>query len=212
QSSSPAIMASTKLVRSVRTDTRSGGARDKPSDLELQLSQTLMDLQQNSDLKGNLKELHITGAREFEVPGGKKCIALMVPVPQLRAYQKIHVRLVRELEKKYSGKHVVLIAERRILPKESHKSRGGGGAFTKQKRPRSRTLTAVHDAMLGDLVYPAEIVGRRVRVRVDGSRTMKVHLDKANQTSIDHKLDTFASVYRSLTGKSVVFEFPDYAL
>lgn len=34
----------------------------------------------------------------------------------------------------------------------------------------------VHDAILDDLVYPTEIVGKRVRYKVDGSRTLKVCL------------------------------------
>ena len=34
----------------------------------------------------------------------------------------------------------------------------------------------VHDAILDDLVYPTEIVGKRVRYKVDGSRTLKVRL------------------------------------
>merc|ERR1711862_282040 len=55
-------------------------------------------------------------------------------------------RLVRELEKKFSGKHVVFIAQRRILAKPTRK-----GNKLKQKRPISRTLTAVHNAILDDL-------------------------------------------------------------
>jgi small subunit ribosomal protein S7e len=41
-------------------------------------------------------------------------------------------------------------------------------------RPRTRTLTAVHDGILEDVVYPAEIVGKRVRYRLDGSKIIKV--------------------------------------
>lgn len=61
---------------------------------------------------------------------------------------------------------VIVIATRRILrpPKK-------GSAV---QRPRSRTLTTVHDAMLEDIVLPAEIVGKRVRYRLDGSKVMKV--------------------------------------
>ena len=70
----------------------------------------------NSDLKAQLRELYIAGAKEIDVQG-KKAIIIFVPVPQLRAYQKIQTHLVRELEKKFSGKHVVFIAQRRILLK-----------------------------------------------------------------------------------------------
>ena len=50
------------------------------------------------------------------------------------------------------------------------------------------------------------------RIRLDGSRLFKVHLDKTQQTNIEHKTDTFASVYKKLTGKEVNFEFPESML
>jgi small subunit ribosomal protein S7e len=46
----------------------------------------------------------------------------------------------------------------------------------------------VHEAALNDLVYPAEIVGKRIRVKLDGSRLIKVHLDKSQQTNVEHKV------------------------
>lgn len=107
-----------------------------------------------------------------------------MPIPQQKTFQKIQIILVRELEKKFSGKHVVVIAERKILPKPTRKARNP----LKQKRPRSRTLTTVYDAILEDLVYPAEIVGKRIRVKLDGSQLIKVHLDKNQQTTIEHKV------------------------
>ncbi len=81
------------------------------------------------------------------------------------------LRLTRELEKKFSDRHVVFIGQRRILPKEPHGRRLG------QKRPYSRTLTAVHDRILEDLVYPTDIIGKRLRVAVDGSNLLKVCVD-----------------------------------
>ena len=39
---------------------------------------------------------------------------------------------------------------------------------------------------------------------------MELHrlLDSKDATSLEYKLDSFSSVYRRLTGKDVVFEFP----
>merc|ERR1712112_554451 len=177
---------------------------EEADETEKQVAGALLDLEVNSDLKASLRELHITAAKEVECSGGKKAIVVFVPVPQLKAFQKIQTRLVRELEKKFSGKHVVFVAQRRILAKPTRKANK-----LKQKRPNSRTLQAVHNNILDDLVYPAEIVGKRIRIRLDSTRLFKVHLDKAQQTNIEHKTDTFASVYKKLTGKEVTFEFPE---
>ncbi|KAG6746850.1 hypothetical protein POTOM_049221 [Populus tomentosa] len=60
--------------------------------------------------------------------------------------------------------------------------------------------------LLEDLVMPAEIAGERIRYRIDGSKIMKVFLDPKEHNS--RELETFSAVYRKLSGKDVVFEYP----
>ncbi|KAJ7565357.1 hypothetical protein O6H91_02G056900 [Diphasiastrum complanatum] len=173
----------------------------EPEEFEESVAQALFDLENtNQELRSDLKDLYINSAKEVDVANNKKAIIIHVPYRLRKAFQKIHSRLVRELEKKFGGKDVVIIVTRRILrpPKK-------GAAVN---RPRSRTLTAVHDAILEDLVYPTEIVGKRVRYRLDGSRIMKVYLDPKERNTTEVKLDTYGGVYKRLTGKEVVFEYP----
>ncbi|KAL2531604.1 40S ribosomal protein S7-2 [Abeliophyllum distichum] len=173
----------------------------EPTEFEETVAQALFDLENtNQEIKSDLKDLYINSAMQIDVSGNKKAVVIHVPYRLRKAFRKIHPRLVRELEKKFSGKEVVLIATRRILrpPKK------GSAA----QRPRTRTLTAVHEAVLEDVVYPAEIVGKRVRYRLDGSKIMKVFLDPKAKNDTENKLETFAGVYRKLSGKDVVFEFP----
>lgn len=58
----------------------------------------------NQELKADLKDLYINTAREIDITSQRKAIIIHVPYRLLKAYHKIHARLVRELEKKFSGK------------------------------------------------------------------------------------------------------------
>lgn len=60
-----------------------------------------------------------------------------MPYRLLKSFQKIQLRLVRELEKKFSGKDVVIIANRRIMQPVT--------TGVSNSRPRSRSLTAVRN-------------------------------------------------------------------
>lgn len=66
----------------------------------------------------------------------------------------------------------------------------------------------MHEAILADVVYPVEIVGKRLRTKEDGSKVLKVVLDEKERGGVDYRLDTYSEVYRKLTGRGVGFEFP----
>lgn len=177
-----------------------------PSELELKVAQALVDLEAtSSELKSSIRALQFKHAREIPTGQGKSAIVIFVPVPQLALFHNAlsnQQRLTRELEKKFSDKNIIFLGERRILPKPGRKR-----SKTGQKRPRSRTLTAVHEAILEDLVFPTDIIGKRIRFSSGGSRLHKVYLGSENAMSVDYKIDAFQSVYSKLTGKQVQFEF-----
>ncbi|XP_004512944.1 small ribosomal subunit protein eS7z-like [Cicer arietinum] len=173
----------------------------EPTEFEETVAQALFDLENtNNELKSELKDLYINAAVQIDVSANRKAVVAFTPFRLWKGFNKIHARLVRELEKKFSGKDVILIATRRTLrpPKK------GSAA----QRPRTRTLTAVHEAMLEDIVLPAEIVGKRTRYRTDGTKIMKVYLDPKERNNTEYKLESFAAVYKKLSGKDVVFEYP----
>ncbi|PPR83296.1 hypothetical protein GOBAR_AA37420 [Gossypium barbadense] len=136
------------------------------------------------------KEAIITSS-QIDVSSSRKAVVIHVPYRLSKAFRRVHVKLVRELEKKFSGKvgvvscsshwgfDVILISTRRILrpPKK-------GSAV---QRPRT-----VHEAMLEDIILPGEIV----------------YLHPKERNNTEYKLETFSAVYRKLAEKDVVFEFP----
>ncbi|XVE92625.1 hypothetical protein REPUB_Repub01dG0114200 [Reevesia pubescens] len=135
----------------------------------------------------------------MNVSRNRKAVVIYVPYRLRKAFRKVNLRLVRELEKKFSGKDVVVLATKRIL-----RSPNKGSVV---QRPRTRTLTVVHEAMLEDIVHYVEIVGKRTRYRIDGTKMMKVFLDTKEKNNMKYKMETIAAVYKKLMGKDVVFEY-----
>lgn len=175
------------------------------SELEVKVNQELINLEtSNATLKHDLKHLHISAAREVELEvGGRKAILLFVPFPMLAEFRKIHKTLVEELEKKFTGMHVLIIANRTMI---SPASWARNPKF-QGVRPRSRTLKAVQEGLLDDIVFPTEIVGKRIKVRTDQSKLLKVFLNHKDTVAVESKVDTFRAVYKKLTNKDVQLEF-----
>merc|ERR1719181_1527263 len=177
-----------------------------PNELENEIAKALVDLEvsNTSELKQELREIVICGAKEFEVKQGRKVAVVFVPFRSWKSVKKVQGRLIRELEKKFSKRHVVFTAQRTILGKNFRRQ-----GFT--IRPRSRTLTSVQEQVLEDIVGPTEIVGKRARCRVDGSKLLKVTLDPRDKEkdNVEEKLQTFSVVYSKLTTKDAVFTVSD---
>merc|ERR1712094_2179 len=74
-------------------------------------------------------------------------------------------------------------------------------------RPRTRTLTAVHEYLVEDVVGPCNIVGKRTRVSQDGKKLIRIFLDAADRDQYEEKLKIFSDVYRKLTNKETEFSF-----
>ncbi|CAJ1404640.1 unnamed protein product [Effrenium voratum] len=167
------------------------------TDLEEEVSKALFDIEvsPSCDFKAEMKELVITGVTELE-----HAMILHVPFRSWKAAKPIQSKLIKELEKKFSRQHVVLVANRTILD-QSFRRKG------LNVRPWSRTLTAVHEAMLEDLAG-TEIVGKRTHVGVDGKKVLKVLLSpKDKDKELESKLGTLSAAYKKLTTKDAVFTF-----
>lgn len=77
----------------------------EPDEFEESVAQALFDLEStNNELKSELRDLFINSAKEVDVSSNRKAVIIHVPYRLRKAFQKIHARLVRELEKKFSGK------------------------------------------------------------------------------------------------------------
>ncbi|MBA0801604.1 hypothetical protein Gohar_011958 [Gossypium harknessii] len=81
----------------------------EPTEFEESVAQAFFDLENtNQDLKSDLKDLYINSAVQIDVSGSRKAVVIHVPYRLRKAFRKVHVKLVRELEKKFSGKFMRL--------------------------------------------------------------------------------------------------------
>jgi len=158
----------------------------------------------NKDLKIQLRDLGIVSARQFQVAPSKYAIVIFTPYSQHAKWQNIQEKVAREIEKKFSGQDVLILAQRKIMKLNQIKNN--------YPRPRNQTITAVHDAILEDIVFPAKIVGKRLRFRVGGKRLLKVFLDPKVSKEVEPKLATFEAVYQKLTKKETKFLFPRFVI
>lgn len=157
-----------------------------------------------SHLDGDNKQLasFITLHKAIEIPNGKEKPFILVYV-SYRAHKvllsNLYRKMVMELEKKLKT-IVLMVSARNIQSRWIKKNRT-------QKRPYSRTLTAVYESLLDELLLPGIIIGKRSRVRLDGSTYMKVTIDKSEQHFLEERVNAIVTVYKRLTTRDIQIDF-----
>ena len=157
----------------------------------------------NSQLKDKLAQVFISSAEllEYKQRDGamSKVLLFKIPFRSIVAFQKVSTDLVQQLEQKFNWP-VIVVAQRTIISKRAKH-------HISQKRPRSRTLTSVHNAILEDIVFPATITGKNTRVSLDGTKHIKLFLDPLDKEKVEKKLDAMSSIYQKLTTHTIAIDF-----
>ena len=170
--------------------------------LEQQVATAINEIKTSAEegIKKSMNSLKITGAKDVEA-NGVKVIIVEVPYKQISAYHQIQAALVPELEKKLGNSQVVIVAKRRAFPKTPKP-----GRRYKAIRNAGRTLRAVQEGLLDDIVFPTAIVSKRIHYDLEGKQTTYVSLDAHDKTRVEDRLNGFAASYHRLTGLKTVFE------
>ena len=180
------------------------GKKEKVSELDKNFQKTLQEIASNEkDFKTELEGMEIKHAREVSIEDGKNhCYLIQVSTKNEKDLKKVQQTLSKKLEDHF-GKPVSIIPE---------KKRVNGNLYRKYKGtkvPRDRTLTALFDSYLEDLLYPAVIVGKRIRYPKGKVRKFKVLIDPIDKELLNNKIPSITGCYKALTNRELEIEFPE---
>ena len=168
-------------------------------DLTKTLTSAIQQIQ-DPELKKDLEKIKIENAAEIQTSDNKKCYLVQVSSDCEKSLQKAHGEIVKKLEGKLSSSVVIVPARKKINGNLYRKYRG-------KVVPRFETLTHVYDAFLEDVVFPAAIVGKRIRFPSSKGRQFKVLVDKLDRDSIEGKITAITASYKALTNRDLSVEF-----
>ena len=172
------------------------------SAIEQQAGAALIDIV--SHLEGDNKRYgsFIEINRVIDIPMGKEKPAVLIYLAHKShkvLLTGLYKKIVAELEKKLKTT-VLLVAARNIQSRWIKRNRT-------QKRPFSRTLTSVQEALITELLLPGVVISDRTRVRLDGSSVRKVVLDKAEQHFLEERTEAIRNAYKKLTTRDIEISF-----
>jgi small subunit ribosomal protein S7e len=157
----------------------------------------------NSDLKKDLEAIKIEGANEITIADNKRCYLVQVNEASIKNLQNVHADIVKKLESHFNVP-VLIVPYRKTINGNLYRRYIGKAA------PRTKTLTAVYDNLLEDLLYPATIVGKRTRFQKGKNKLFKVFVDPIDKESVEYKTNAIATTYKALTNRELVIEFPTH--
>lgn len=185
------LMQSDKLSKS----------RQSVNEITKTLTNMISRIQESdSAIREDLEKLKIENANEIAV-GDRRCYLVQVNESSLESLHNIHAEITKKLEMNLNLPVIIVPYRKKINGKLFRRYRG-------TKVPREKTLSAVYDSYLEDLLYPATIVGKRVRYPKGKSRLFKVHVDPIDRETIEDKTSAIVACYKALTNRDLVVEFP----
>ena len=150
----------------------------------------------------DLENITICKASEISIDKDKHCFLVILNSPSQAAYKSTHQFLLQKFEEHFSTPVVLAPNRNRINGNLYRKYQG-------TKVPRDRTLDSVFNAYLEDLVYPATIIGKRIRFPQGKARQFKVIIDPVDKESIEYKVPSIVVCYKALTNRCLHIEFPE---
>ena len=173
--------------------------KQNPTD---QVSDIIRNLSKSSEENTKLlKNAKVTDVKQFVIKTDDKksikALVIYLPYPYLRDHKQAVNKVINEVQAK-TGSYAFVVAKRTVISKWSD---------YKQKIPKSRTLSDVCDAVLEDLLAPGQIIGRRMRVRLNGTHLYKIHVNEESRPYLQDKVETITQIYHALTNRKIAIEF-----
>ena len=179
------------------------GIKEKVTEMEKNFQNTLNSIiSSEKDNKKELEGVKIENAREVEIEKGERCFLVCVNTADEKDLRKVHPTLIKKFEEQFSAPVALIPAKKRVNGKLYKRYRG-------TKVPRDRTLTAMFDSYLDDLLYPATIIGKRIRYPKGKVRQFKVLVDPIDKDAIEYKIPCITACYKALTNRPLEVEFPE---
>lgn len=175
--------------------------QSKPT-LEAEISKMVSDVVSAApDVKKAFKTMQVSEVKEYQCTTEDKktmnAVVVYLPYTFMQSHRALVPKIVNEIQKR-KNRYAFVVAKRTVIHKKSD---------FKQKIPRNRTLTAVYDSLLEDLISPANVIGKRYRYRLNGTQLMKVHLSEDARSFLEDRTELIAQLYFNLTNRKVAFEF-----